>query len=144
MASRRLIASCERRRAAEATRLRSLSEKDRNKTSGRSLSKINGGLGLVERSRFRAQEMHELGPLACQQLPDRRLVEPLFADDNKAPAARLSEAPRPVKTFLKTVADTLDEQPHRLAAHFDKAFDPQDIVALRNIRQIGKAKHRYR
>jgi hypothetical protein len=82
--------------------------------------------------------MHPSGSFARKQPGDRRFVETFFADDNEAPVTRFVSAPRPVKILLKAISDALDEEPHRFATHLDKAFDPQDIVALRDLGQSVK------
>src|ERR1700730_13811308 len=80
--------------------------------------------------------MHRSGPAICQRFCNRGFVETFLTNDDKASSARLIHSPGTVKTFLKALADALDEHPSGLAAHLDKALDPQDVVALRDFGQL--------
>ena len=53
------------------------------------------------------------------------LSRPFSPMTTRRPRRDSPGAPRPVEILLKAIADALDEQPHRLAAHLDKALDPQ-------------------
>src|SRR5262245_48748168 len=116
--------------AAAATRLKSLSAKERKRISAgvwpRSMA---GSASSTSRVSVRRRCIRS-GPGAVERLCNRGFVETFLADDDQAPLARLTRAPRPVKAFLEAAADALHEQACRFAAHFDKALDPQHIVAL--------------
>jgi hypothetical protein len=65
----------------------------------------------------------------------RRAIETGFADHDELAEAIFALPPRPVELLAEARADALHEKPHRLAAQFEKALDPQNVMALDDVRQ---------
>ena len=63
-------------------------------------------------------------------------IDALLADDDEPAGALLARGPGPVELMAEAAADTLDQEPHRLAPDRQEALHPQDAVPSRDRREV--------
>ena len=68
---------------------------------------------------------------------DGDAVEALEADDDDATVTGLVGPPGPVEMMAHAPADTLHDEPHRLAVHRRETFDPEDAGGFGRARDLG-------